>query len=85
VVAVGDVVDVKVLKVIPEEQKIGLSIKEAKKDAERKELKEFKQTEAPDARSGQEKKSVTIGDAIKEKEKQNKSPSSAGQASEGKH
>ncbi|MFH1710547.1 MAG: 30S ribosomal protein S1, partial [bacterium] len=29
VIAVGDVVDVKVLKVIPEEQKIGLSIKEA--------------------------------------------------------
>jgi len=66
VVAVGDVVDVKVLKVISEEQKIGLSIKEAKKDAERK---EFKQTEALDASSGQEKKSVTIGDAMKEKEK----------------
>ena len=65
VIAVGDVVDVKVLKVIPEEQKIGLSIKEVKKDAERKELKELKQTE--------EKKSVTIGDAIKEKEKSNKS------------
>ncbi len=58
-VNVGDVVDVKVLKVIPEEQKIGLSIKEAKKEAEKKELGEFKQTE--------EKKTVTIGDAIKDK------------------
>jgi ribosomal protein S1 len=65
VIAVGDVVDVKVLKVIPEEQKIGLSIKEAKREEGRQELKEYKQTE--------EKKSVTIGDAIKEKEKQNKS------------
>lgn len=69
VIAVGEVVDVKVLKVIPEEQKIGLSIKEAKKDAERKELKEFTQKETSDSSSVQEKKSVTIGDAMKEKEK----------------
>ena len=59
-VNVGDVVDVKVLKVIPEEQKIGLSIKEAKKDADRKQHDEFKQSEPP-------KQSVTIGDIMKEK------------------
>jgi len=58
-VAVGDVVDVKVLKVLPEEQKIGLSIKEAKKDAQKKEVQE--------AMPHEEKKTVTIGDAIKEK------------------
>jgi small subunit ribosomal protein S1 len=57
---VGDVVDVKVLKVIPEEQKIGLSIKEAKKDKERKEFNENNQT-----LQAEEKKSVTIGDMIK--------------------
>jgi len=58
-VNVGDTVDVKVLKVIPEEQKIGLSIKEAIRDAARSELKEHQ--------AGEEKKSVTIGDIIKEK------------------
>jgi len=61
VIAVGDVVDVKVLKVMSEEQKIGLSIKEAKKEEARKELNELKGQE--------EKKSVTIGDVMKEKEK----------------
>jgi len=64
-ISVGDVVDVKVLKVLPEEQKIGLSIKEAKKDAERKEQKE----PAP-----QEKKTVTIGDVLKEKSSSAKAP-----------
>ena len=54
-VSVGSIVDVKVLKVLPDEQKIGLSIKEAKKDAEKPEV--------PQA----EKKSVTIGDVIKSK------------------
>ena len=71
VIAVGDTVDVKVLKVIPDEQKIGLSIKEAKKEAARQEFKEFKeQEEGPAAK--QEKKTVTIGDAMKEKEKTKK-------------
>jgi ribosomal protein S1 len=70
VIAVGEVVDVKVLKVLPEEQKIGLSIKEAKKEASKQELNESKsQTEAP----APEKKTVTIGDVMKEKDKQNKS------------
>ena len=63
VIAVGDVVDVKVLKVLPEEQKIGLSIKEAKKQASRDEAEEFK---------GPEKKPVTIGDAMKDKEHKHK-------------
>lgn len=60
-VSVGDVVDVKVLKVLPEEQKIGLSIKEMKKEKERQELKEHSGTQQ------EEKKTVTIGDVIKEK------------------
>jgi small subunit ribosomal protein S1 len=60
-VQVGDIVDVKVLKVIPEEQKIGLSIKEAKKEEGRKELNEHNAVHA------EEKKSVTIGDAMKDK------------------
>jgi small subunit ribosomal protein S1 len=59
-VKVDDVVDVKVLKVIPEEQKIGLSIKEVKKDAARKEMSEYKATEEKPA-------PVTIGDMVKEK------------------
>ena len=59
-VAVGDEVDVKVLKVIPDEQKIGLSIREVKREAEKKELGEFNAQAEP-------KQSVTIGDAIKEK------------------
>jgi 4-hydroxy-3-methylbut-2-enyl diphosphate reductase len=58
-VAVDQVVDVKVLKVLPEEQKIGLSIKEAIKDKERAEMKE--------AAPAEEKKGVTIADVIKEK------------------
>jgi small subunit ribosomal protein S1 len=60
-VKVGDEVDVKVLKVIPEEQKIGLSIKEAKKEAGKKELNEFNAHAEP-------KQSVTIGDAMKGKQ-----------------
>jgi 4-hydroxy-3-methylbut-2-enyl diphosphate reductase len=61
-VSIGDIVDVKVLKVIPDEQKIGLSIKEAKKEAERKEHKEAVQSQPEE-----QKKTVTIGDVIKSK------------------
>ncbi len=61
-VAVGDTVDVKVLKVIPEEQKIGLSIKEAKKEEGRKELKDFQESQP------EEKNTVTIGDIVKDKQ-----------------
>jgi ribosomal protein S1 len=64
VIAVGDVVEVKVLKVIPEEQKIGLSIKEAKKGPSQEEPKAHAEPEAVPAH---EKKTVTIGDAMKEK------------------
>jgi ribosomal protein S1 len=60
-IKVDDVVDVKVLKVIPEEQKIGLSIKQVKQDAQRKELNEHNAVHA------EEKKHVTIGDAMKDK------------------
>ncbi len=62
VIAVGQVVDVKVLKVIPEEQKIGLSIKDANKGPSQEEPKEPTETIPV-----HEKKTVTIGDAMKEK------------------
>jgi len=59
---IGDVVDVKILRVLPEEQKIGLSIKEAVKQKEKKEVKEA----APE----EETPKVTIGDIIAQKEKE---------------
>jgi len=58
-VKIGDVVEVKILRVIPEEQKIGLSIKEALIEKEREALKE----------AAQEEKKVTIADILAEKEK----------------
>ncbi len=61
-VRIGDVVDVKILRVLPEEQKIGLSIKEAVKQKEKKEVKES----APE----EEAPKVTIGDIIAQKEKE---------------
>jgi len=66
VVKVGDEVDVKILRVIPEEQKIGLSIREAVADKEKREIKQYKDKE------DQEKKKVTIGDVIKEKQEKAK-------------
>jgi small subunit ribosomal protein S1 len=63
VIKVGEIVDVKVLKVLPEEQKIGLSIKEAKKHEEKKETEGY---------AAPEKKAVTIGDAMKDKEHKHK-------------
>ena len=60
---VGDVVEVKVLRVLPEEQKIGLSIKEALLQKEKEELKK---TTPP----SEESKKVTIGDIIAQKEKE---------------
>jgi ribosomal protein S1 len=69
-VNVDDVVDVKVLKVIPEEQKIGLSIREVKRDAARKEMNEFKVTEEKSA-------PVTIGDMVKEKSSLSKASASS--------
>jgi 4-hydroxy-3-methylbut-2-enyl diphosphate reductase len=59
---IGDTVDVKILRVIPEEQKIGLSIKEVLKDREKQALKEV----SPPAT---EEKKVTIADMIAEKER----------------
>ncbi len=58
---IGDEVEVKILRVLPEEQKIGLSIKEAILQKEKEELKEV----SPPS----EEKKVTIGDIIAEKEK----------------
>jgi ribosomal protein S1 len=59
---IGDEVEVKILRVIPEEQKIGLSIKEA---ILQKEKEEYKKTMG----SAEETK-VTIGDIIAQKEKE---------------
>ena len=56
-VRVGDEVTVKILRVLPEEQKIGLSIKEAAIEREKEKIKQEKQ----------EKSKVTIEDVLKEK------------------
>ena len=61
-VKAGDIVDVKVLRVLPEEQKIGLSIKEALADKEKEDYQQATQTE--------EVKKVTIADMIAQKEKE---------------
>jgi len=57
VVKAGDEVQVKILRVLPEEQKIGLSIREVARDQERAKAKEVEQ----------EKSKVTIEDVLKEK------------------
>ncbi|MGB9613044.1 MAG: 30S ribosomal protein S1 [Candidatus Margulisiibacteriota bacterium] len=59
-VKIGDVVEVKILRVVPEEQRIGLSIKEAILEKEKQALKEI---------STPEEKKVTIADILAEKEK----------------
>lgn len=59
---IGDVVDVKILRVLPEEQKIGLSIREAILQKEKEEIK--KSAPAEDTTK------VTIGDIIAQKEKE---------------
>jgi len=61
---IGDTVEVKILRVIPEEQKIGLSMKEVVKDREKKAVKEAAATVA-----STEEQKVTIGDIIAEKER----------------
>lgn len=63
VVKIGDQLEVKVLRVIPEEQKIGLSLKALLPVPERKSLPEEPPVELP------EEKKVTIGDMIAEKER----------------
>ena len=60
-VKIGDVVEVKVLRVIPEEQKIGLSIKGAQKEKEKVALKQTNPAET--------EQKVTIGDMLAQKEK----------------
>lgn len=56
----GDEVEVKILRILPEEQKIGLSIKEAVLEKERREVEEKRKEEAK----------ITIGEVIAEKERQ---------------
>ena len=65
-VKIGDTVEVKILRVIPEEQKIGLSIKEVIKDREKAAAKE---APSPAAAVQEEEKKVTIADMIAEKER----------------
>ena len=62
-VKIGDTVEVKILRVIPEEQKIGLSIREVLLDREKKAVKEAA------AEPPAEEKKVTIADMLAEKEK----------------
>jgi len=61
-VKIGDVVQVKILRVIPDEQKIGLSIKELQIEKEKAAVKET-------VASPTEEKKVTIGDMLAEKER----------------
>jgi 4-hydroxy-3-methylbut-2-enyl diphosphate reductase len=61
-VKIGDVVEVKILRVIPDEQKIGLSIKELQLAKEKAAVKEA-------AASQVEEKKITIGDILAEKER----------------
>ncbi|MDI6732005.1 MAG: 30S ribosomal protein S1 [Candidatus Margulisbacteria bacterium] len=61
-VKVGDIVEAKILRVMPEEQRIGLSIKQVQIAKEREELKQV----APPV----EEQKVTIGDIIAQKEKE---------------
>jgi ribosomal protein S1 len=61
-VKIGDTVDVKILRIIPEEQKIGLSIREVIIGLEKEDMKK--------ANAGQPESKVTIGDIIAQKEKE---------------
>jgi ribosomal protein S1 len=60
-VKIGDIVDVRILRVLPEEQKIGLSIRELILQKEKETLKQ--------AEAASPEQKVTIGDIIAEKEK----------------
>jgi small subunit ribosomal protein S1 len=66
-VKIGDVVDVKILRVLPGEQRIGLSIKDVILEQERKNAPPPPPREAAPAPA--EEKKVTIGDMIAEKER----------------
>ncbi|OGB89586.1 hypothetical protein A2625_00105 [candidate division WOR-1 bacterium RIFCSPHIGHO2_01_FULL_53_15] len=65
-VKIGDVVDVKILRVLPAEQRIGLSVKKVILEREKKEAKK---EESEAAQPPAEEKKVTIGDMIAEKER----------------
>jgi len=62
VLKIGDIVEAKILRILPEEQRIGLSIKDAVAKREKEEI--AKTTPA------QEESKVTIGDMIAQKEKE---------------
>lgn len=64
---IGDVVDVKILRVIPEEQRIGLSMRAV---LIQKEKEEMKRAAPPEEAEKEEAKKVTIGDIIAQKEKE---------------
>ena len=67
---IGDVVDVKVLRVLPEEQRIGLSMKAVILQKEKEEQKRAAPPEAEKEAAKEEAKKVTIGDIIAQKEKE---------------
>lgn len=56
VIKPGDIVKVKILRVIPEEQKIGLSIREIETQEQKQELKEVQESMPP--------QKITIGDTV---------------------
>jgi ribosomal protein S1 len=64
-VKIGETYDVKILRVIPEEQKIGLSIQEVIKEQEKKAAR----AAPPPTIASTEEKKVTIADMIAEKER----------------
>jgi ribosomal protein S1 len=66
---IGDVVEVKILRVLPEEQRIGLSVKEAILQKEKEAARQAAKETAPAAPPAPEQK-VTIGDIIAQKEKE---------------
>ncbi len=74
-IKIGDVVDAKILRVIPEEQKIGLSIKQAAQDKEKARVDKELQKQ-------QEENKVTIGDMIAEKERQREEAEEEGDTNE---
>jgi 4-hydroxy-3-methylbut-2-enyl diphosphate reductase len=68
-VKIGDVVDVKILRVLPAEQRIGLSIKAVINERERKDSPPPPPRHQAPAAPVVEEKKITIGDMIAEKER----------------
>ena len=68
-VKIGDVVDVKILRVLPAEQRIGLSVKDVILEREKRNAPPPPPRQAAPAAPVVEDKKVTIGDMIAEKER----------------